>query len=225
MTGVWHPDAWIVQGPGWKSGYADIPQRDWRGGVFHSMEGPMTVGLLVLLGAAPLSWHFSVPKYGESFYQHYPIYKATWANGGPGANRRFFSIEHEGYAGEPLTEHQIECDVAIITWAMDNDVRPWPCFAREDTLFEHSEMVRFGSSPTACPSGRIPWQEVINMSMLFQELKARVRSLEVGNGWQQGALDLHKQQIEDIQTRNELQQGALNNHEERIGLLEAARYK
>lgn len=29
------------------------------------------------------------------------------------------------------------------------------------TLFEHREMVRYGSDATACPSGRIPWQAII----------------------------------------------------------------
>ena len=29
------------------------------------------------------------------------------------------------------------------------------------TLFEHHEMTAYGASPTACPSGRIPWAEII----------------------------------------------------------------
>jgi len=184
------------------------------------MEGPMTVALGILQSVAPLSWHFSVPKYGESFYQHYPIYKATWHGGGLGANRRFFGIEHEGVAGEPLTEHQIDCDVAILTWALENDVLPWPGFTRQDTLYEHNEMTRFGSSPTACPSGRIPWEEVIDMSMLFERMLARLAAVETGNCWQQGAIDQYKRDIEQLKTGHAWQQGALNDHEKRIKELE-----
>ena len=29
------------------------------------------------------------------------------------------------------------------------------------TLFEHNEMVRYGSDPTECPSGRIPWDRLL----------------------------------------------------------------
>src|SRR2546427_10675753 len=42
------------------------------------------------------------------------------------------------------------------------------------TLFEHNQMTRYGASPTACPSGRIPWAEIIpaleeHMALVTQE--------------------------------------------------------
>ena len=220
MVGCWHPDAWIVPGPEWKTGYVGIRERDWRGACFHSIEGPMTVALGILNGVAPKSWTFSVPKYGDSFYQHYPIYKVTWANGGLGANRRFFSMEHEGYAGEPLTEHQVECDVSILTWAFDNDVLPWPGFILEDTIWLHSQMTRFGSAPTACPSNRVPVEEVIDMAMLFQEMKARLKALEDYRRVTQAVLNDHelRQKVDD--GYRPIVQAVLDDQEKRLEAIE-----
>ena len=220
VTGIWHPEAWVVLGPDWKSGYVGIRERDWRGAVLHSMEGPLTVALGILLGILPRSWTFSVPKFGESFYQHYPVYKVCWANGGPGANRRFFSIEHEGVAGEPLTEHQIECDVSILTWAFDNDVLPWPGFILEETIWLHSQMTRFGSAPTACPSNRVPVEEVIDMSMLLQEMKARLKALEDYRRVTQAVLNDHelRQKVDD--GYRPIVQAVLDDHEKRLEALE-----
>jgi hypothetical protein len=222
MPGIWHPDAWIVAGPEWKLGYPGFSTRYDRGAVFHSMEGPMTVALGMLRGVAPVSWHFSVPKRGDSFYQHYPVYKITWANGGPIANRRYPSIEHEGMVGEPLTEHQVECDVAIVTWLFDNDVLPWPGFILEDTIWLHSQMTRFGSAPTACPSNRVPLQEVIDMAMLFQEMKGRLKALEDYRRLTQAVLNDHelRQKVDD--GYRPIVQAVLDDHEERIKRLEPA---
>jgi len=220
MTGIWHPDAWIAPGPEWKAGYVGLSERYGGGSVFHSMEGPMTVGLAIVQGVTPRSWQFSVPKRGEAFYQHYPIYKVCWHGGGPGANGRFFGIEHEGVAGEPLTDHQIECDVAIIAWALDNDVVPWPGFIRDDTLWEHNQMTRFGSAPTACPSGRIPWQEVIEMAGLFQELRAKVRALETYRQITQYVLDKHDCGLRICSEYRIITQAVLDDQEGRLKALE-----
>lgn len=223
MTGIWHPDAWQVYGPDWKTSYPGFSTRYDRGVVLHSMEGPLTVALGMLQSVAPVSWHFSVPKHGESFFQHYPVYKITWANGGPVANRRWPSIEHEGVAGEPLTEHQVACDVAIVTWLFDNDILPWPGFILEDTLWLHRQMVQFGSAPTACPSDRIPLQEVIDMSILFQEMKCRLKALEDYRGVTQAVLDNHelRQKVDD--GYRPIVQAVLDDHEKRIKNLEPAK--
>jgi len=158
----WYPGAVVLLGPASKAGYPSVSVRDGRGAVLHSMEGGLAAAHGVLSGPAQSSWHFSNPKVGP-LEQHYAISRITWHGGSLGANRRYVGIEHEGVAGEPLTASQIENDVALLGWLAENDVQPWSGLIRLDTLWEHNEMTRYGSKATACPSGRIPWQEVIDM--------------------------------------------------------------
>ena len=43
------------------------------------------------------------------------------------------------------------------------------------TLFEHCQMAEYGADPTACPSGRIPWEEIINMATQDKEAREEAR--------------------------------------------------
>jgi hypothetical protein len=208
MVGIWHPDAVICAGPVSKTGENPIFVRNGRGAVLHSMEGYMRAALDRLDNYPDDSWHFSVPKQpllDGPFYQHYPIVTVCWHAGSAPPNLAYFGIEHEGVVGESLTEHQIDCDVAILTWAFDNDMEPWPGFIRRDTLWEHRELYA-----TACPSGRIPWDEVINMSMLFERFQARLSALETGNAWQQGVLNALTKDTVDLKTGQGWISGGLN---------------
>ena len=100
------------------------------------------------------------------FYQHYPVTAVTWTSGSPYPNTAFIAIENEGVAGQPLTEPQV---VNLTRFTRDcKDYFGWQGFARQDALqagqgWEHQECVRWGSDPTACPSGRIPWDRIIAM--------------------------------------------------------------
>ena len=109
------------------------------------------------------SWHFSILRDG-TLYQHYEIEDICWHCGLPGDERRDTSLignitlvgeEHEGYAGEPLT-----LAAKTTTIQLTADLRmlcpiPEPPELRKN-LWEHNWL-----SSTACPSGRIPWAEII----------------------------------------------------------------
>ncbi len=155
----WAPFAIRRPGPAEKVGYGPLRSSAKEGIVAHSMEG--------LLGAAfgeldrpdrQASWHFSIARGGE-IYQHYDTDLVVWASGSYEANRRFVAVEHEGWAGERLTPEQVEALARIIVWCAD--VYGWAVIQRQVTLWEHREMTRFASPPTSCPSGRIPWPEVL----------------------------------------------------------------
>lgn len=219
MTALWYPLAIRLDAPAWKQGYEGIPQRDWRGAVLHSMEGSLAAAHSVLQGAVKSSWHFSNPKVGP-LEQHYPISAVTWHGGSSEANRRFVGVEHEGVAGESLTESQIENDVGLLLWLAENDVQPWPGFIRLDTLWEHNEMTRFGARATACPSGRIPWQEVIELATLIQDLEARVAVLEQHVPFANAALAKHEEKLGTLDNHNAFADAVIASHEERIKKLE-----
>lgn len=147
-------------GPPDKHGYGGLaePSRK-QGAVYHSMEGSYEAALGELDNLARrASWTFSNGKDGR-FEQHYPVGFHTWANGSLDANMRFVSCENEGRAGERLTQQQIDNLVQLTEWL--RDTQGWTTVARQETLWEHREMTRFGAAPTACPSGRIPWGIII----------------------------------------------------------------
>ncbi len=152
----------------------------------HSMEGSLQAAFGVLDGARQASWHFSISKAGQ-VYQHVDTDNIAWTNGSYDANKLFWGIECEGVAGEPVTDPQFDAllDVLRWLWATHGVAAP----EREETLWEHNQMTRFGSAATACPSGRIPWARLINeweddMGMTdeekvaFNELIGRVADLE-----------------------------------------------
>ena len=113
----WFPLATRRDGPATKHGYAGYAEPDKKlGVVFHSMEGNLQAGLGELDKLTRrASWTFSNPKDGP-LLQHYPLGFHTWASGSVEANTAFTSIEHEGVAGEPLTESQIANAVALLKW-------------------------------------------------------------------------------------------------------------
>lgn len=136
-----------------------------RGVVPHSAEGywPHLQDLLHSQ-ARRASWFGSNLKDGR-FFQHYSIYARTWTSGAGYPNNNFVAWENEGVAGEGFTEGQIANCVRIIEelsalkgWEPVRPVKPGDLGA---TLYEHNECVRWGAEPTACPSGRVPWYEIL----------------------------------------------------------------
>ena len=87
----------------------------------------------------------------------------AWTNGSYESNRRFWGIECEGGGpnnmGEPLTALQLAALIGVVKWLWANHT-PYP-FERRVGAWEHNEMTRYGSAPTSCPSGRIPWDTII----------------------------------------------------------------
>jgi hypothetical protein len=77
-------------------------------------------------------------------------------------NVALIGIEHEGFAGEPLTASQLDATIELQEWCYSN----FPTIKRPPALrsshFEHGWL-----SGTSCPSGRIPWNIIIHELTLF----------------------------------------------------------
>jgi hypothetical protein len=113
--------------------------------------------------------------YDGRVVQHYPLTASCWASGSREANTRSVAFETEGGApgnvNEPLTIAQLTSHVRLL-----KDVAAWKGVGLEywrrpvsewdvkATLYEHNECGRFGSTPTACPSDRFPW-DVIEVAL------------------------------------------------------------
>lgn len=127
--------------------------------MIHSAEGSLAGAFSVLDGPRQASWHFFVTKTGE-VYQHVDTDEIAWTNGSREANTKFWGIECEGVVGEALTEPQFQALVQVVRWLWAT--HQVGAAVRQETLFEHREMTRFGAPATSCPSGRIPWAALIN---------------------------------------------------------------
>lgn len=159
MSETWLPFAKLIPGPPSKYGYSSRSTRtlgEIVGEVKHSMEGSYLAARRRMEDPGQqASWHFSVLKNGE-VAQHYPLEYITW-HAGATANFFHVGVEHEGVAGEPLTEAQYQGTLAIsraLRELCPNIVRVPP--SRQTNLREHNEFMA-----TACPSGRIPWDRLI----------------------------------------------------------------
>lgn len=172
------PDGWFDwaikhPGPQAKSGYGGLKDSDAQGVVYHSAEGyRATLLALVDNMQREASWTASNMKNGD-FIQHYPATRIVWTNGSKQANILYRGIESEGMAGEPLTDAQV---ANLTRCAQDMaEFFNWPAIERKAQLWEHNEMKPLGSLPTACPSGRIPWDKVLgglDMPLSTQDLQA-----------------------------------------------------
>jgi N-acetyl-anhydromuramyl-L-alanine amidase AmpD len=141
-----------------KHGYGHDDTHLHEGICAHSMEGSLAAAFGELDNPnREASWTFSVAKNGD-VYQHVDTDNISWANGSKKANKKFWGIEHEGVAGEPLTLSQEFATTCLMEWLLDTyGLQP----VRHQVLWEHNEMTAYGASPTACPSGRIPWDTII----------------------------------------------------------------
>jgi hypothetical protein len=121
---------------------------------------------------AAASVHGSMLR-GGHVIQHYPFTVSCWASGSRYPNTHFIAFENEdvytaGHPDEtiPLTGPQVEANMRIIrelsAWKGWIPRRPADAQDMTANLLEHRECVRFGSAGTACPSGRIPWDIIIN---------------------------------------------------------------
>lgn len=160
MSLEWASFAVRLDGPAEKTGYGGDERALREGAAYHSMEGSLSSGLRELANPArSASWTFSNPKQGQMI-QHYAVGKHAWANGSRPANEKFVACENEGVAGEALTDSQVANLIELTVWLYTT--QEWTTLTRLITLWEHNEMTRFGSAPTACPSDRIPWTTIIS---------------------------------------------------------------
>ncbi len=153
---LWFPGAERLPGPARKTSGESLPK---QGVVLHSMEGSWASSQRVLMAHDGGSWHFSNLKDGK-LYQHYPLQAIAWhARGG---NTKYIGVEHEGVAGQKLTELQIDTDVTLIRWL--KEVCDWDELSRsrpDGNMVEHQEVGIESNYVTACPSRRIPWVKIM----------------------------------------------------------------
>lgn len=140
-----------------------------RGEVKHDSTGPLAPTLGVLDTHPINSWHFTVDDTG--IYQHYPVDANCWHGNDTDpdqdvrANIELVGIEHTRVDGQlSLTPRQVELTTQLTQWLMESRgfqtaQRYGPAEVQDGwMLFEHNEV---GNTPTACPSGRIPWPRIL----------------------------------------------------------------
>lgn len=183
-----YPGAEWRPGPEWKQGYdffgGRVNHNLGKGVAGHSAEGSYQGCLAVLDGPRQASWTLTFRKVGPPV-QHYDLNAITWhcgrygdAGGQVAGNGCLLGVECEGKAGEPLTQNQVNELTAFLKWywkvhELGEPSRPdkeqtFPYLPipriLDDELWEHNEI-----SSTDCPSGRIPWQTLIEgMTMASQ---------------------------------------------------------
>lgn len=159
-----YPDAIWLPGPQVKQGYAGATVNQCRGLVNHSMVGTFANAIARLNSDDRASWTFSIRKDG-AVYEHYEVEAVTWHAGTAAANKKYIGIEHEGGGyhangepnfSEPLTPPQLQASVKLARWL--SRTRGFPLELKVG-LWEHNWLY-----PTACPSGRIPWEFYIEES-------------------------------------------------------------
>lgn len=193
MSSLWMPGALVVPGNPDKVGYDALGfgvKGPKRGDVKHSAEGwAAYLKFLVQSSLAIKSWHFSVLTDGTK-WQHYPINVHCWHAGDTDddhdvrANIELVGIEHEGLVGTPLTAEQTQATIEISRFCAGVFERT-AAYARFPvqpadgwTLVEHTEV---SNTFTACPSGRIPWEDVLerltpqNVDLLEDQMPAFVK--------------------------------------------------
>lgn len=110
------------------------------------------------------SWHITNCMNGR-VVQHYPFTARCWH--ATTANQEYAAVENEGdYPREQsLNEPQIANAVRFIsdiaTWKGWAPSRPKTSTDKAYTLWEHTEVPLLGGSDSECPSGRIPWAEIL----------------------------------------------------------------
>jgi len=153
---MFYPNATWRAGPSEKRGYPGVTTNAARGVVCHSMVGYLAGAMARLDSADRASWHFSVLQNG-TVLQHYNTADVTWHCGSREWNQKLIGIEHEGGydpVDEPLTVPQRDASVTLVRWLAREHGFP---LERQVSLWEHHEIAP-PSDPTACPSGRIPWE-------------------------------------------------------------------
>lgn len=171
----WYVLANVMHGPADKQGYSNCHARIAKGAIVHSSEGWWSGIQSRLMADNDVSWHFSVLQDGR-VYQHYPLPAVCWHGGSPYPNERFAGIECEGTAGQPVAGGQFEALVTLLKWISEQEQWLGFAFGRDCVLSEHNMYF-----PTACPSGRIPWLDILaelEGTVADTEARTRLSTLE-----------------------------------------------
>jgi len=183
MKSIWYPPAVRRAGPMWKTSGLHAP----FAAVYHSSEGNFTSDMNVLDGSIESSWHLYNPKQG-TMLQHYPLNLLTWH--ARGYNRESIGVENEGLAGEPLTPTQVGNLRGFSEWLVEQQwLRGLTRGGLTQTLWEHNEVGLNQNPPygTACPSGRIPWEAIMEkeeeMALILLHLKGSPRGTYWLSDW------------------------------------------
>ena len=205
MVTPWMPSAVKVPGNPDKIGYTAFGTRGPKlGDVKHSAEG--WASYLKFLIETPLaikSWHFTVLLDG-TIWQHYPIDAHCWHAGDTDddddvrANIELVGIEHEGLVGTPLTAEQTQATAEISRFCAEYFERS-AAYARFPvqpsdgwTLVEHTQV---SNTFTACPSDRIPWDDILELLKEDDDMNARIIKLKSTDTktylWRPGKPRLH----------------------------------
>ena len=171
------PDGWLswaekmpgraASGPGFNAGVNGV-----RGLVFHSAEGWAETMLSKTSQwgyySAQYPWHLSNLLDGR-LIQHYPFTARCWH--GSAFNENYVGMENEGVTphgattGPALNDMQIfnarRVIASLSEWKGWAPKRPTSASDKTATLYEHTEVVRFGGSGTQCPSRRVPWDLIL----------------------------------------------------------------
>jgi hypothetical protein len=177
------PDGWFdwgvrMPGPEQKL-WEDHPM---EGVTFHSAVGSAASTIDVVMG--PASNNRSVTgliRYDGSLVQFYSVNRSPWANGNKVANLKYKGFEFEGGGywpsgapnfSEPWTEAQKATGARILKEALVDKGIP---MIRKQTLREHNEFFA-----TACPSGRVPWVQIVDMATEVQVVREWVAGTQRG---------------------------------------------
>ena len=172
------PDGWldwaikmpgrpVTNGSGFNPGVNGV-----KGITFHSAEGFAQTLLSPTSQwgyySAQFPWHVSNLLDGR-LVQHYPFTARCWH--GSAFNDDYVGMENEGRTpddstvGPALNDGQIANARRVIAdlseWKGWTPKRPTSATDKTATLYEHTEVVRFGGSGTQCPSRRIPWELIL----------------------------------------------------------------
>ncbi len=198
----------------WRPG----PQSKVNGGV-NTIQGVVCHSMVGSFGAAMgeldklsrrASWHYSVLQNGD-VYAHYADEAQTW-HAGSAYNNSTIGIEHEGGFSpedEPLTDAQRDASVALVRWLSQAHGFP---LVRGNGLWEHREV---SDTPTACPSGRIPWEFYTEGRRMYTdgEVDAKIRALL-------GAIVEANKKLDALQTSVDFLIEVVNNVAPRMTALE-----
>lgn len=196
MSQTWLPGAERQQGPAWKQGYFNIPNRrmvDIEGEVNHSAEGPWAALLAEIQNPTrQASWTFSIKEDGY-IVQHYPFESITWHCGRKGdldpdteitGNVALVGKEHAGRKGTPITGAQEDASVYITKFVRQHSFAGNFPPELAVNLWEHNWI----NPNTSCPSDRVMWPSYLNKleeegmsSAEYKELKAEIAELRKQN--------------------------------------------
>lgn len=168
---TWCPFAKRYPGPDRKLGYSDFKYSPKRGATLHDSTGPLAPTLNTLMGERIASWTFTIEDSNGDLYEHYAIEGNTWhgndtdSDDAVEANYDLVGIEFTRASAKfatPISEASIQTVVRLLRWlgdvcGLDTFVR-FPDQIGAFTLSDHNQVA---NSPTACPSGRIPFAEIL----------------------------------------------------------------